>query len=82
MGTIPLADVRQAGAGGPLMIFQLYVFKNRDFVRRILQRERPRPALIGRALIHTQKASCVFTALVTNHTRHGKQLAIMRCVAR
>lgn len=39
MGTVPLADVRQAGAGGPLMFFQLYVFKDRGFVKRLVQRE-------------------------------------------
>ncbi|CAL8464246.1 g3781 [Coccomyxa elongata] len=37
MGTVPLADVRQAGAGGPLMFFQLYVFKDREFVKRLVQ---------------------------------------------
>ncbi|EIE24931.1 glycolate oxidase [Coccomyxa subellipsoidea C-169] len=37
MGTVGLADVRQAGAGGPLMFFQLYVFKNRAFVRQLVQ---------------------------------------------
>lgn len=40
MGTVGLADVRQAGAGGPLMFFQLYVFRNRGFVRQLVQRER------------------------------------------
>lgn len=39
MGTMPLADVRQAGTGGPLMFFQLYVFKDREFVKRLVQRE-------------------------------------------
>lgn len=40
MGTVGLADVRQAGAGGPLMFFQLYVLKIRGFVRQLIQRER------------------------------------------
>ena len=40
MGTVGLADVRQAGVGGALMFFQLYVFKNRGFVRQLVQRER------------------------------------------
>lgn len=39
MGTVGLADVRQAGAAGPLMLFQLYVFKERDFVKQLIQRE-------------------------------------------
>ena len=39
MGTVGLADVRQAGAGGALMFFQLYVFKNRAFVRQLVQRK-------------------------------------------
>ncbi|KAK9918957.1 hypothetical protein WJX75_008310 [Coccomyxa subellipsoidea] len=37
MGTVGLADVRQAGVGGALMFFQLYVFKNRGFVRQLVQ---------------------------------------------
>ena len=39
MGTVGLADVRQAGAAGPLMMFQLYVFKERDFVKQLIERE-------------------------------------------
>ena len=39
MGTVELAEVRQAGAAGPLMMFQLYVFKERDFVKHLIQRE-------------------------------------------
>ena len=38
MGTVGLADVRQAGASGPMMMFQLYVFKERDFVKQLIQR--------------------------------------------
>ncbi len=39
MGTVELAEVRQAGAAGPLMMFQLYVFKERGFVKQLIQRE-------------------------------------------
>ena len=38
MGTVPLAEVREAGREGPLMLFQLYVFKDRDFTRGLIQR--------------------------------------------
>lgn len=38
MGTVGLADVRKAGASGPMMMFQLYVFKERDFVKQLIQR--------------------------------------------
>ncbi|CAL5227017.1 g9910 [Coccomyxa viridis] len=37
MGTVELAEVREAGAAGPLMMFQLYVFKERDFVKQLIQ---------------------------------------------
>ena len=39
MGTAPLADVREAGraAGSPLMLYQLYVFKDREFTRQMVQ---------------------------------------------
>jgi hypothetical protein len=40
MGTVPLADVREAGRGGPLMLFQLYIFKDHAFVQRLVQSER------------------------------------------
>lgn len=43
MGTVPLADVREAGraAGSPLMLYQLYVFKDRDFTRQMVKSAQP-----------------------------------------
>lgn len=37
MGTVGLRDVYQAGRGAPLMLFQLYVLKDRDFTRDLIQ---------------------------------------------
>ncbi len=50
MGTVELAEVREAGAAGPLMMFQLYVFKERDFVKQLIQRE-----------MHARTRSCKLT---------------------
>ena len=50
MGTVELAEVRKAGAAGPLMMFQLYVFKERDFVKQLIQRE-----------MHARTRSCKLT---------------------
>lgn len=38
MSTVPLAEVREAGRGAPLMLFQLYVFRDRAFTQRLVQR--------------------------------------------
>ena len=38
MGTVPLAEVREAGRDGPLMFFQLYVIKDRAFTKGLIQR--------------------------------------------
>ncbi len=38
MGTVELAEVRRAGKAGPMMMFQLYVFKERGFVKQLVQR--------------------------------------------
>ena len=46
MGTVELAEVRQAGAAGPMMMFQLYVFKERNFVKQLVQRNLHRSKLI------------------------------------
>lgn len=37
MGTVGLKDVRSAGSAAPLMFFQLYVLKDRDFTRNLIQ---------------------------------------------
>lgn len=48
MGTVCLEDVAAAGkgAGAPLLIFQLYVFADRELTRSLVQRARwaPSPA--------------------------------------
>lgn len=36
MGTVKLAEVAKAAQGAPLMMFQLYVIKDRDFCRRLI----------------------------------------------
>ena len=41
MGTTPLAEVREAGRGAPMMLFQLYVFRDRAFTQRLVQRACP-----------------------------------------
>ena len=64
MGTVPLADVRQAGAGGPLMFFQLYVFKDRDFVKRLVQRELPPLCRHAPALFKDWRADTVLHAAI------------------
>ena len=47
MGTVPLADVCKTGkqAGPHLMLFQLYVIKERDFTRKLIQGETQLQAL-------------------------------------
>lgn len=37
MGTVKLEEVRAAGEGAPLMMFQLYVIKEREFTQRLIQ---------------------------------------------
>jgi isopentenyl diphosphate isomerase/L-lactate dehydrogenase-like FMN-dependent dehydrogenase len=37
MGTVGLKDVCNAGRGAPLMFFQLYVLKDREFSKNIIQ---------------------------------------------
>lgn len=37
MGTVGLKDVCNAGRGAPLMFFQLYVLKDREFTKMIVQ---------------------------------------------
>ena len=36
MGTVKLAEVAEAAAGAPLMMFQLYVIKDRTFCRNLI----------------------------------------------
>lgn len=36
MGTVKLAEVAKAAAGAPLLMFQLYVIKDRDFCRKLI----------------------------------------------
>jgi len=51
MGTVELAEVRQAGAAGPMMMFQLYVFKERNFVKQLVQRNLHRSNVIHSAML-------------------------------
>ena len=37
MGTVPLATVREAAGKDLLMFFQLYVIRDRDFTRTLIQ---------------------------------------------
>ena len=39
MATQPLEDVAKSGQDGPLQLFQLYVIKDRQFCRRLIQRK-------------------------------------------
>jgi hypothetical protein len=46
MSTVPLAEVLAAGRGAPLMLFQLYVFRDRAFTQRLVQRALPLTCLL------------------------------------
>ena len=39
MATQPLEDVAKSGKDGPLQLFQLYVIKDRNFCKRLIQRK-------------------------------------------
>ena len=39
MATQPLEDVARAGQGGPMQLFQLYVIKDRNFCKSLIQRK-------------------------------------------
>ena len=39
MATQPLEDVARAGRGGPMQLFQLYVIKDRNFCKSLIQRK-------------------------------------------
>ena len=39
MATQPLEEVAKSGKDGPLQLFQLYVIKDRNFCKRLIQRK-------------------------------------------
>lgn len=60
MATQPLEDVAKAGKDGPLQLFQLYVIKDRDFCKRLIQRKPP------------SHVPCVATLLDSNTSMTGE----------
>ena len=66
MATQPLEDVAKSGQHGPLQLFQLYVIKDRDFCKRLIQRK------------HTTHLTCRFcgTSDTVFHGHERKQLSL------
>ncbi len=44
MATQPLEEVAKSGKDGPMQLFQLYVIKDRNFCKSLIQRKHTSPA--------------------------------------
>ena len=83
MGTVKLADVARAAEGAPLMMFQLYVIKDRDFCRKLILGEPLPKSLLPRVpcpagAVHSGQD--VWLHIAGMITCQGQwQLAAVRC---